>query len=53
LPGTASQSSPASCAPDCTNDFMCDSSGRYFERQCCFHPDCTYFCQPWVQIGTC
>lgn len=45
--------SPDSCAPDCTTETMCDSSGREFERSCCFNPDCSVTCSAWVQIGTC
>jgi len=41
------------CAPDCVYEYLCDSSHRYFRRQCCFHPDCTRYCLDWVEIGSC
>jgi hypothetical protein len=44
---------PFSCAPDCTFEFMCDSNHRYYRRQCCYNPDCSYFCGGWSYIGSC
>jgi hypothetical protein len=41
------------CPPDCFYDYRCDSSHRYYRRQCCYHPDCTQYCLEWVDIGTC
>lgn len=42
------------CAPDCTYQYVCDSSHRLFRRQCCYHSDCIWYCDDWVQIaGAC
>lgn len=41
------------CAPDCVYEYLCDSSDRYFRRQCCYRLDCTWHCGDWVVIGTC
>jgi hypothetical protein len=41
------------CAPDCLYEYLCDSSHRYYRRQCCYHPDCTRYCDAWVLIGSC
>jgi hypothetical protein len=41
------------CAPDCLYEYLCDSSHRYYRRQCCYRPDCTRYCDDWVQIGSC
>ncbi|MBV9821086.1 MAG: hypothetical protein JO144_02485 [Actinobacteria bacterium] len=43
-----------SCPPDCYTDHLCDSSGRYYSRQCCEDPDCNgQTCTAWNLIGTC
>jgi hypothetical protein len=42
-----------SCPPDCSYEFLCDSSHRYYRRQCCYRTDCSYFCGSWVLIGSC
>lgn len=41
------------CAPDCIYEYVCDSSNRYYRRQCCYRPDCTYYCGGWTLIGSC
>lgn len=41
------------CPPDCRFEYMCDSSDRYFRRECCYRPDCVYACGPWERIGAC
>ena len=41
------------CSPDCVYEYLCDSSHRYFRRECCFHPDCTWYCKAWVEFGSC
>jgi hypothetical protein len=39
------------CAPDCTFQYVCDSSNRLFRRECCYRSDCTVHCDDWVQIA--
>jgi hypothetical protein len=41
------------CAPDCVYEYLCDSSGRYYSRKCCFRSDCTRYCSGWERIGNC
>jgi hypothetical protein len=42
-----------SCAPESKYDYRCDSSHRYYRRQCGYNADCIWTCDDWVQIGTC
>jgi hypothetical protein len=41
------------CAQDCVYEYLCDSSHRYYRRQCCYRPDCTYHCGAWEAYGSC
>lgn len=48
-PFTAAQA----CPPDCGYEHACGTDGIYYRRECCYRPDCVYYCTQWVQIGTC
>ncbi len=41
------------CAPNCHNEYLCDSNHSYYYRLCCFASDCSYVCNSWISIGTC
>jgi hypothetical protein len=41
------------CAPDCVDEYICDSSNRYYKRRCCFDTSCVWYCQPWTHVGRC
>ncbi|WP_267896768.1 hypothetical protein [Jiangella anatolica] len=40
------------CSPDCRYETVC-SGGVLLRRQCCYRPDCSYYCGAWQQIGAC
>lgn len=48
----APRSAVRECSPDCRYETTC-SGGTLLRRQCCYRPDCTYYCSAWQQIGAC
>jgi hypothetical protein len=53
VPSGPARVSAEACTPDCRFEFVCDSASNYLSRLCCFHPNCTYFCEGWQRVGTC